>query len=94
MTFTLPLSREWKKLGWKVKIRKDERLEPPHVTIVRGVWAWRFCLRTSRFLDGKPNPRDVPAPLLDEVEACRPLLIARWDALYPENPVRSGSEET
>lgn len=92
MTFALPLSREWSDQGWKVKIRSRERLEPPHVTILRKTLAWRLSLRDGAFLDAEPDPRSVPSALAREVRARFPLLQAAWDARYPENPVQSEKE--
>ena len=34
MPFELPLTRRLKVEGWNVKIREQERVEPPHVTIM------------------------------------------------------------
>ena len=89
MTFALPLSREWSDQGWKVKIRSRERLEPPHVTILRKTLAWRLSLRDGAFLDAEPDRRQVPPALAREVRARFPLLQAAWDERYPDNPVNS-----
>ena len=89
MTFALPLSPEWPSQGWKVKIRDRERLEPPHVTILRRTLAWRLSLRDGAFLDAEPDPRQLPSALVREVRARFPLLQAAWDERYPENRVKS-----
>jgi hypothetical protein len=89
MTFALPLSPEWSSQGWKAKIRDRERLEPPHVTILRKTLAWRLSLRDGAFLDAEPDPRQVPSALVREVRARFPLLRAAWDERYPDNPVNS-----
>jgi hypothetical protein len=87
MAFSLPLPTPLPAQGWKVKIRDRERNEPPHVTILHKTRAWRFDLRGGGFMDGEPDPRDVPAALLAVVALGMPLLQERWDAMYPENPV-------
>ena len=88
MPFTLPLpprlSREW-----AVKIRDRERVEPPHVTILRRTRAWRLDLRTGDFMDEVPDPREVPQAVVDTVRANWARLRAAWDTMYPENPVAS-----
>src|SRR5690242_13899619 len=94
MPFELPLGQPWKGEGWKVKIRDKERLEPPHVTILRGTRAWRLGLRDGKFMDADPPPRDVFQGVLDEVKRNWRQLIEEWDKLYPENPVSSSLEES
>jgi hypothetical protein len=73
----------------RVKIRDDERAEPPHVTILHRTRAWRLALRTGMFLDREPPPRDVPRELEDLVWGKRKQLRKKWDEMYPENPVFS-----
>ena len=45
-----------------MKIYDNERLEPPHVTIVKGRDSWRINLRTKAFMDEEPPPKDEPPP--------------------------------
>jgi hypothetical protein len=87
MAYSLALSRRWSAERWKVKIRDKERVEPPHVSLIRGTRTWRFGLRSRIFLDKEPNPAEVPAELVQEILASWDELIAEWDAMYPENPV-------
>src|SRR5215218_7353234 len=89
MPFTLRLPGEWATLGWKAKIREDERNEEPHVSILFKLWAWRLSLRTGEFLDIAPPPRNVPAELVEWVWSRRELLRVKWDEKYPENVVFS-----
>lgn len=89
MAFSLPLPAAWRSQGWKVKIRDKERLEPPHVTILRGTRAWRLGLRTGKFLDSEPDPADVPLELVTEVRRHWPRLQEEWDTMYPKNLVKS-----
>lgn len=87
--FTLPSAL--KQARWKVKIQDKERLEPPHVSILRKMVKWRINLRTGQFLDNEPNPKDVPDELLNiifEDEYWRDI-CAEWDAMYPDNPIES-----
>jgi len=87
MPFELDVPAALQRQGWKVKIRERERVEPPHVTIIRRTKTWRYGLRGGGFLDVRPSPRDVPAELVAHVDARLADLRAAWDAMYPENPV-------
>ena len=91
MPFELRLPDALRKQGWRVKIRERERLEPPHVSIIRRLRTWRFGLRDSRFLDRSPTTRDVPQEIVDHICAHLDELRQEWDAMYPENPI--GEEE-
>jgi hypothetical protein len=72
-----------------VKIREKERLEPPHVSIIRRTKTWRIDLRHDRFLESEPPPRGVPAVLRQLITDSLPQLCEAWDRMYPENPVGS-----
>jgi hypothetical protein len=87
MPYSLALSRRWSAERWKVKIRDKERVEPPHVSLIRGTRTWRLGLRSRSFLDKEPDPAEVPSELVQEILASWDELIAEWDAMYPENPV-------
>lgn len=86
MPFALLLHSTWVNQGWRVKIRDKERVEPPHVTVIRRTQSWRLNLRTGKFMDKEPDPRDVPASLVDEVLAALEQLRSEWNKMYPENP--------
>jgi hypothetical protein len=88
MAFQLPLPKRLQR-QWTVKIRDRERVEPPHVTILRRTQAWRLDLRTGDFLDREPDPDEVPEALLAAILRHWALLCDRWDEMYPENPVTS-----
>ena len=93
MPFDVALPASVKKAGWKVKILEKERLEPPHVTIRRGVRTWRLGLRDGEFLvppGGSWN--NVPAEVREAIEANWDALVAAWDEKYPENPVEGTDE--
>ena len=92
MTFRLPLPPRLAR-AWQVKIRDNERLEPPHVTILRGTRSWRLSPRTGRLLDRQPSGRLLPQELVEFVRMHLPLLVEHWDTMYPSNPVRSSDGE-
>src|SRR5664280_3279615 len=77
------LGPEWVTKGWRVKIRNRERLEPPHVTILRKTIAWRLDLRTWQLLDVRPDPSEVPKALLEELRTRKDELCRAWNKLYP-----------
>ena len=93
MAYELAISRRWRSQGWRVKIRDKERLEPPHVTIIRRTDAWRINLRTGSFMDRLPDPSDVPQGLLDQVFDGWDELVEAWDAMYPDNPVQPEDDD-
>jgi hypothetical protein len=65
MPFDLPLPRNLAS-SWRVKIYDNERLEPPHVTVVKGRESWRINLRTREFMDDTPPPKQI------DKDVCRP----------------------
>jgi hypothetical protein len=86
-----PLPRSLKQARWKVKIQEKESREPPHVSILRGTNKWRINLRTRQFMEGTPDPKDVPDELLKiifEADYWK-VICTQWDAKYPDNPVES-----
>lgn len=89
MAYALKLPAPWKSRGWSAKIRDKERAEPPHVTVLFRTKAWRINLRTKEFMDGRPDPAEVPEALLAWVLAQHAVLVAAWDEMYPHNPVSS-----
>lgn len=86
MPYDLLLPALLKAQGWKVKIRDKERLEEPHVSILRTTTTWRLGLRTGRFLDTSPDPKPIPRELLALIQQNHALLIEQWNIRYPENP--------
>lgn len=91
MAYALRLPKKLQDQKWKAKIRDKERTEPPHVTILHKTRAWRIGLRDGAFLDKEPAPDEVPPELVAFVLAQMDDLAARWDEMYPENPVKSES---
>lgn len=93
MPYNLELPAALKGQGWKVKIREKERVEPPHVSVMKGQDTWRWGLREQAFLDKKPPTRVVPKELVEHLKASLEALIAQWDTKYPHNPVNSEADE-
>src|SRR5262245_12719113 len=93
MPFELPLPKKLKAGGWKVKIREKERVEPPHVTVMRKADEWRLGLRDKQLLV-PPGGRikDIDAEVMELIEEHWEQLIEAWDAKYPENPVSSAED--
>lgn len=91
MPFDLRLPVIFRKARWKVKIREKESREPPHVTILRDVQAWRIDLRTGEFMDRQPDPSEVPPELVAHIRRTENwrVLCEQWDCKYPSNPVIS-----
>jgi hypothetical protein len=87
MAFSLRLARKLVKQGWKVKIRDKERLEPPHVTILRFTRVWRLSLRDGTFLEEDDRWNQIHDEVRQAVENEWETLRAEWDRLYPDNPV-------
>ncbi|HEY5315203.1 MAG TPA: hypothetical protein VIK18_21910 [Pirellulales bacterium] len=87
--FSLPSSL--KQARWKVKIQEKERLEHPHVSILRKTDKWRINLRTKEFMDDVPDPKDVPDELLSHIFKDKNWkhICAKWNAKYPDNLVES-----
>ena len=91
MAYSLPLPSRLAR-QWTVKIRDRERVEPPHVTILRGTRGWRVDLRSGEYLDEEPDPRDVPAEVRRALDDHWDELRRMWDSMYPENPVSGETE--
>jgi len=87
MAFNLKLPRALATMRWKVKIRDKERVEDPHVTIIRGTAVWRVGLRDGRFMDGG-SWKDMPDGLEELVRTNWGRLCAAWDRMYPHNPIQ------
>jgi hypothetical protein len=87
MAFNLRLPTLLAKMRWKVKIRDKERVEDPHITIIRGTEVWRVCLRDGRFMDGG-SWKDMPDALRQVVEEDWQQLCDAWDRMYPHNPIQ------
>ena len=93
MPYELHLDAGLKKKGWKVKIRDRERLEVPHVTILRKLKTWRLALRSGAFLEESQSWEQIDAAVRQVIDANWKNLQASWDALYPENPIASENND-
>lgn len=86
----IELPRKLRARGWKVKIYDKERLEPPHVTLLRRERVRRIGLRDGGFLvPPGGRRRDIDPEVRAILEARRGNLRAAWDAKCPANPVSS-----
>lgn len=93
MPFELVLSERLKNEGWKVKTFEDERLEPPHVTVMRGPDKWRIGLRDRQFsIPPGGKWKDLPKSLRETIDHRFDALKREWDEMYPENPVGDQNE--
>jgi len=80
--WTCPLS------GWKVKIRGNERLEEPHVTIIGPDGAaYRLGLCSWAFMDDQPPPRRVPSAIVEAIRGSALAWKALWNRMYPKCPI-------
>ena len=93
MPYELNLPRLLKRAGWKVKIRDKERLEPPHVTILLGMKAWRLDLRTREFLDRGDSWSQIDDGVRNAIETNWKTLQHEWDQRYPENPIGEDDDD-
>jgi hypothetical protein len=89
MPFDLKLPLDLKQAGWKVKIHEGERLEEPHVTIIRKTEKWRLSLRTGQFLDRGHKWSQISNGIRDVIQKEWARLGTEWDAKYPVNPIQS-----
>lgn len=93
MPYDLNLPGGLKRAGWKVKIRDAERLEVPHVTIMRTRDVWRLSLRTCSFLEEGQGWRQIDRRVRAAIEAKCAALRTAWNARYPENPISSENDD-
>ena len=87
MVYLLPLPKDLKARGWKIKIRNLERTEEPHVTILWKTYSWRYNIRRCGFMDREPDPREVPADVVAHIEKHMKKLHEEWDRKHPHNPI-------
>jgi hypothetical protein len=93
MPFELGLPKRLRDAGWKVKIRDKERLEPPHVTILRRFRSWRVSLRDGRFLDADDSWAEIDPEVRSVIQANWDEIIRQWDHRYPSNSVSSTDDD-
>lgn len=93
MPVEFDLSAALKNSGWKLKIREKETVEPPHVSVIKGLETWRWNLREKKFMDKQPPPRSVPKEIKKFLEENHDQIVSEWDKKYPLNPVQSGGKK-
>ena len=86
MPYNLPLPGKLAN-SWRVKIYDNERLEPPHVTVVKGRKSWRINLRTKEFMDDEPPPKEIHKEVARAVQDHWRLLQREWNRIHPNNAV-------
>jgi len=94
MADPIELPKKLKAQGWKVKVYDNERLEPPHLTLICREQVWRIGLRDREFVvppggRWKEIDPDVRAILEREWQT----LCDAWDEKHPTNPVSSEEDE-
>jgi hypothetical protein len=86
MPYDLPLPRKLAS-SWRVKIYDNERLEPPHVTVIKGRTSWRINLRTREFMDDEPPPHEIHKDVTRAIQENWRHLQREWTRIHPNNPV-------
>lgn len=92
--FDLDLPARWKAGRWKVKIRDNETVEEPHVTILRGPDVWRVSLRDGHVMDGgswSDIENEVRRTIQEPGNWVR--LREAWDVRFPHNPVEGDGDD-
>jgi hypothetical protein len=92
MPYDLPLPRKLAS-SWRVKIYDNERLEPPHVTVVKGRKSWRINLRTKEFMDDEPPPKEIHKDVAQVVKDNWRRLQREWNRIHPNNAVEIEERE-
>jgi hypothetical protein len=93
MSDPLKFSKRLKTIGWKVKLYGNERLEPPHITLRRGIRKWRIGLRDMQFLESSDSWDDIDPEVIEQLNKAVESLREAWDKMYPSNPVSSEKDE-
>ena len=80
---------------WRIKIYDNERLEPPHVTLIGPSGrVWRIGLREKEFMVPPGGRwRDIDSEVRTILEGQWQTLCDAWDAKHPPNPVSNEEEE-
>lgn len=96
MALNVSLPKREHSEGWRLKIRDNERLEPPHVTVLfKGTAIGRWGLRERAFLVPPAcSLNDVPQAVRDLLgdDATFKAMCEHWDKTYASNPV-GGSDD-
>lgn len=90
----IELPRKLREQGWKVKIYNNERLEPPHLTLLCRGKVWRIGLRDKDVMVPPGGRwRDIDSEVRAILEREWENLCDAWDAKHPTNPVSSEEDE-
>ncbi len=94
MADPIELPKKLKARGWKVKVYDNERLEPPHITLICRERVWRIGLRGSVFLFPPGGRcRDIDSEVRAILEEQWEVLCEAWDEKHPTNQVSSEEDE-
>ncbi len=85
MAVNLFIPQKFSDDGWRLKIRDNEYVEEPHVTLI-GKETWRISLRTGDCLDRIPPPAGIPRELAYIIKKNLSTYARFWNAEYPDNP--------
>lgn len=90
----IELPKKLKAQGWKAKVYDNERLEPPHLTLICRERVWRISLREKDFMVPPGGRwRDIDPAVRAILEEQWETLCDAWDAKHPTNPVSSEEDE-
>lgn len=92
--FDLKLPARWKAAKWKVKIRDNEAVEEPHVTILHGPDVWRVSLRDGHIMDGG-SWKDIENGVRETIQDPKnwERLRKAWDLRFPHNSVGGNDDD-
>jgi len=94
MADPIELPKRLKARGWKVKVYDNERLEPPHVTLICRERVWRIGLRERDFMFPPGGRwRDIDSEVRAILEEQWETLCDAWDEKHPTNQVSSAEDE-
>ncbi len=94
MADPIELPKKLKARGWKVKVYDNERLEPPHITLICRELVWRIGLRERDFMFPPGGRwRDIDSEVRAILEEQWETLCDAWDEKHPTNQVSSEEDE-
>jgi len=94
MADPIELPKRLKARGWKVKVYDNERLEPPHITLICRERVWRIGLRERDFMFPPGGRwRDIDSEVRAILEEQWEILCDAWDEKHPTNQVSSAEDE-
>jgi len=94
MADPIELPKRLKARGWKAKVYDNERLEPPHITLICRERVWRIGLRERDFMfPPGGRRRDIDPEVRAILEERWETLCDAWDEKHPTNQVSSAEGE-